>query len=158
MYYSTQDTHTPARISIYVLVANIVLNSVFLLFFYRALSNGSPALASSICAYMNFALLFSVFRGRYGRLGTRGVALSIAKTTACTVAMAGVAFAALVFWQNRAVAHHVAAQAGLLVLMILAAVAVYLGLARLLRCEELGEFLLLLGRAEPDAVPGGEFS
>ena len=158
MYYSTQDTHTPARISIYVLVANIVLNSIFLLFFYRALSNGSPALASSICAYMNFALLFSVFRGRYGRLGTRGVAVSIAKTTTCTVAMAGVALLALVLWRNRAAAHHVTVQAGLLGLMILAAVAVYLGLARLLRCEELGEFLLLLGRGERGAVPGGEFS
>jgi putative peptidoglycan lipid II flippase len=158
MYYSTQDTHTPARIGVYVLITNVALNTLFLLFFYRSLSNGSPALASSICAYLNFALLFSVFRGRYGRLGTRGVAVSIAKTAACTVAMAAVAFGALSFWQNRASAHHIAAQAGLLGLMIVAAVAVYLGLARLLRCEELGEFLLLLAKAEPGTMPGAEFS
>ena len=162
MYYSTQDTRTPARIGVYMLLTNAALNTLFLLFFYRALSNGSPALASSICAYMNFALLFSIFRGRYGRLGTRGVALSIAKTATCTVAMSVVAFVALVFWNNfsnnGAAAHHIAAQAGLLGLMILAAVAVYLGLARLLRCEELGEFLLLLRRAEPDNVPGAEYS
>jgi putative peptidoglycan lipid II flippase len=158
MYYSTQDTQTPARVGVYILLANVVLNTLFLLFFYRALSNGSPALASSICAYINFVLLFSIFRGRYGRLGTRGVALSIAKTAACTVAMATVAFVALSFWHGRAGAYHVAAQAGLLGLMIFAAVAAYLGLARLLRCEELGEFMLLLARAEPAAVPGAEFS
>jgi putative peptidoglycan lipid II flippase len=158
MYYSTQDTHTPARIGVYVLATNLALNSLFLLFFYRSLSNGSPALASSVCAYVNFGLLFSIFRGRYGRLGTRGVSISIAKTAACTVAMAAVAVATLSFWHSRASAQHVAAQAGLLTLMILAALGVYLGLARLLRCEELGEFLLLLGRAEPAAVPGAEFS
>jgi hypothetical protein len=72
--------------------------------------------------------------------------------------MAAVAVATLSFWHSRASAQHVAVQAGLLTLMILAALGVYLGLARLLRCEELGEFLLLLGRAEPAAVPGAEFS
>lgn len=157
MYYSTHDTKTPARIGVYVVVANIALNGIFLLFFYRLLSNGSPALASSICAYLDFAMLFSIFRGRYGRLGARGIALSVAKTTACTLAMGTVAFAALWFWRDRAAAFHVAAQVGLLVVIIAAAVGVYLGVARLLRCEELSEFLLLLGRAEADAVPGAEY-
>jgi putative peptidoglycan lipid II flippase len=158
MYYSTQDTRTPARIAVYVLAANVALNALFLAFFYRAFSNGSPALAGSICAYLNFAMLFFVFRGRYGRLGARGVAVSIAKTAACTIVMAAVAVSALSFWNGHAAMHRIAPQAGLLGLMILAAVAAYLGLARLLRCEELGEFLLLLGRAEPAAVPGAEFS
>jgi putative peptidoglycan lipid II flippase len=158
MYYSTHDTKTPARIGVYVIVANIVLNGIFLLFFYRWLSNGSPALASSICAYLNFVLLFSIFRGRYGRVGARGIALSVAKTTVCTVAMGAVAFAALWFWRGAGSALHVAAQVGLLAGIIAAAVGVYLGAARLLRCEELSEFLLLLGRAEPEAVPGAEYS
>jgi putative peptidoglycan lipid II flippase len=158
MYYSTQDTHTPARISVYMMGANLALNTLFLLFFYRALSNGSPALASSICAYLNFALLFSIFRGRYGRLGAHGIARSIAKTAVCTVAMGAAALAFLGFWHYRADMLHLAARAGLLAAMIFIAVAIYLSLARLLRCEELGEFLLLLSRAEPGAVPGAEFS
>jgi len=157
MYYSTQDTRTPARIGVYIIVANLTLNGVFLLFFYRSLSNGSPALASSVCAYMNFGLLFSIFRGRYGRLGVRGVARSMVKTATCTAAMGAVAWEARMVWRNWAGALHVAAQAGVLCVIIVAAVAVYLGLARLLRCEELGEFLLLLGRAEPGAVPGAEY-
>jgi putative peptidoglycan lipid II flippase len=158
MYYATQDTKTPAQIGVYMIVTNLALNTLFILLFYRTLSNGSPALANTICAYLNFVFLFSIFRGRYGRLGARGVALSIAKTATCTVVMAGVAFAALSFWHNRAAAFHVAAQAALLAAMIAVSVAVYLGLARLLRCEELGEFLLLLARSEQTAVPGAEYS
>ena len=49
---------------------NIVLNAMFLLFFFGQLSNGSPALASSLAAYFNFVLLFLLFRKRYGRLGS----------------------------------------------------------------------------------------
>ena len=158
MYYSTQDTRTPARIGMYVIGANVAFNGLFLLFFYRTLSNGSPALASSICAYLNFVLLFSIFRGRYGRLGTRGVARSIAKTATCTAAMAAVAAGALWLWRDRATNWHIAGQIGLLGLMIAAAAAVYLGLAWLVRCEELSEFLLLLGRAEPETVPGAGYS
>jgi putative peptidoglycan lipid II flippase len=158
MYYSTHDTRTPARIGVYVIAANLVLNGIFLLFFYRFLSNGGPALASSICAYLNFVLLFSIFRGRYGRLGARGIALSVLKTTICTAVMGAVALGALWFWRGTAAALQVAAQVGLLAVIIAAAVGVYLGAARLLRCEELGEFLLLLGRAEPNAVPGAEYS
>jgi putative peptidoglycan lipid II flippase len=158
MYYSTQDTHTPARIGVYMLGVNLLLNVIFLLLFYRTLSNGSPALASSICAYLNFLALFVLFRGRYGELGMHGVAASIAKTTACTLAMGAVAWEALFFWRQSALVHGITAQAGMLGLMILAALAVYFGLARLLRCEELGEFLLLVRRAEPGSVPGAEFS
>ena len=74
MYYSTQDTMTPARVGAWALGMNIGLNSIFLLFFFRHLSNGSPALASAITAYFNFGLLFFLFRKQYGRLGARGLA------------------------------------------------------------------------------------
>jgi putative peptidoglycan lipid II flippase len=158
MYFSTQDTNTPARISVYMLGINLVLNTIFLLAFYRTLSNGSPALASSICAYLNFAALFYIFRDRYGRLGTRGIARSMAKTATCAVAMAAVAFGSRIFWLHRADALHFAEKAGLLCLIIVAAVAAYLALAKVLRCEELDEFLLLLQRAERSGVPGTEYS
>jgi hypothetical protein len=46
---------------------------------------------------------------------------------------------------------HLFAQAGLLAAVVLASAAVYFGLARLLRCEELSEFFLLLRRGEPQA-------
>jgi putative peptidoglycan lipid II flippase len=158
MYYSTQDTHTPARIGVYTLAVNLLLNVLFLLLFYRPLSNGSPALASSICAYLNFGMLFVLFRDKYGALGMHGVVASMMKAVACAVAMGAFTWEALFFWRGAAAMRGVSAQAGLLGLMIFAALAVYFGLARLLQCEELGEFLLLLRRADPGSVPGAEFS
>jgi putative peptidoglycan lipid II flippase len=154
MYYATQDTMTPARVGAYALGTNLVLNSAFLLFLFRYLSNGSPALASSLSAYFNFVLLFVIFRKRYGRLGARGVAGSISKMVVCALAMAAASYAALRF-SNFGV-RHLLAQTGLLAAIILVSVTVYFGLAWLLRCEELSEFLLLLRRAEPGAAAVAE--
>jgi putative peptidoglycan lipid II flippase len=154
MYYATQDTMTPARVGAYVLGTNVALNAAFLLFFFRYLSNGSPALASSLSAYFNFVLLFLIFRKRYGRLGARGVAGSISKMAVSAAAMAAASYAGLRF-SNFGV-RHLLAQAGLLAAIILVSAAVYFGLAWLLGCEELSEFLLLLRRAEPDAAAVAE--
>jgi putative peptidoglycan lipid II flippase len=151
MYYSAQDTATPARVGAYALGVNVVLNAAFLLFAFRYLSNGSPALASSLAAYFDFALLFFFFRKRYGSLGFRGVAASLGKMGLCAVAMAAITYASL-HAANFEGARHVLAQAAMLAGTIAASVAVYLGLAWLLRCEELFEFLLLVRRADPAAA------
>jgi len=132
-----------------------MLNAAFLLFAFRYLSNGSPALASSLAAYFNFVLLFAFFRKRYGGLGTRDLAAPIAKMAACAAAMAAMSYAALRF-SGFAEIRHVAAQAGMLAAMIGASVGVYFGVAWLLRCEELAEFLSMLRRAEPSAQPAAE--
>jgi putative peptidoglycan lipid II flippase len=157
MYYSTQDTMTPARVGAYALGMNVALNALFLLFFSRTLSNGSPALASSLAAYFNFGALFFMFRRRYGRLGARRLTGSLAKMVVCAAAMAAVSYGAprvLHF----ASAHHVLEQAGLLAAMIAASAGVYFALAWLLRCEELSEFFSLLRRAEPAAASVAEGS
>jgi len=147
MYYSTQDTMTPARVGLCALGLNVALNAIFLLFFFRALSNGSPALASSLVAYFNFGALLLLFRKRYGPLGAKGMIISLVKISVCAALMAAVSYAGL-----RAV-HLLAdrqllAEAGLLTAVVLVSAAVYFALARLLRCEELSEFFLLLRRDE----------
>jgi putative peptidoglycan lipid II flippase len=153
-YYSTQDTATPARIGAYALGMNIALNAIFLVFFYRTLSNGSPALASSLAAYFNFALLLLVFRKRFGNLGAHGLAGSFTKITACTAAMAAVSYEGLRHSSFQSM-QHLMPQAGLLAGLILASTAAYFGAAWLLRCEELSEFLLLLRRADREQLPAG---
>ncbi len=155
MYYSAQDTMTPAKLGAYALVANVLLNAAFLVFAFRYLSNGSPALASSIAAYFDFVLLFLFFRKRYGRLGARGLAGSIGKMIVCALAMAVTSYAALRFSDFTAV-RHIIVQASLLAGMIGLSVSVYFGLAWVLRCEELTEFLLLLRRAEPGVTSAAE--
>ncbi len=152
MYYSAQDTWTPARVGAWALAMNVAFNAIFLLFFYRSLSNGSPALASSLTAYFNFGALFLLFRKRYGALGARGLLGSFAKIAFCAVAMAAVAYAGLRLSRFSA-ADHILTQAGLLVGVILASTAVYFGLAWLIRCKELPEFFLLLRRAESGTAP-----
>ncbi len=161
MYYSTQDTHTPARIGMYTLAANFLLNVLFLLVFYWQLSNGSPALASSICAYVNFVALFALFRGKYGSLHLHGVTASISQATVLrTVAMGAFAWEVLSFWRGTNALCMATAQAGMLGFdAILAALAAHFGLAKLLQCEELGEFLLMLqARGTGRPCRGPEFS
>jgi putative peptidoglycan lipid II flippase len=155
MYYSTKDTLTPAKIGAYALGMNVVLNAVFLLFFLRTLSNGAPALASTLTAYLNFLFLFFIFRKRYGALGTRGVVASMVKMAICATAMAAAVFAALHF-SNFAMVRHLLAQAALLAAIILGSTLIYFGLAWILRCQELSEFFLLLQRAEPEPAPLAE--
>jgi putative peptidoglycan lipid II flippase len=151
MYYSMHDTMTPAKVGAYALALNILFNSLFLVFFLRYLSNGSPALASSLAAYFNFVLLFAVFRKRHGRLGARGLAASLSKMGACAAAMAAVCFGALKLSHFAGISD-LLRQAALLAALIALSSGVYFGLAWLLRCEELEEFFLLLRRAER-AVP-----
>jgi putative peptidoglycan lipid II flippase len=154
MYYSTHDTMTPTRVGIYSLGLHVALNVILLFAFSGYLWNASPALASSLAAYFNFALLFYIFRGRYGRLGARAIVASIAKMGICAVVMAGACFVALRF-SGFASLERVLSQAGLLAAMIIGSVAIYFGLAWILRCEELPELFLMLRRAGTGAVSAG---
>jgi len=148
VYFSAQDTMTPAVIGAWALGLNIVLNTLFLLLFVRILSNGGPALASSLAAYFNFAALFVIFRRRFGGSGARGLVISLSKMCICAAVMSGVCVLALRILHFDSLPHFLW-QVLWLVGVIAAAVVVYLGLARLLRCEELSELMLLLRRHEP---------
>jgi putative peptidoglycan lipid II flippase len=158
MYYSVQDTMTPVWVGACALGVNIALNTALLLFFFRYLTNGGPALASSLAAYFNFLLLFWIFRERYGQLGARGLAGSLAKVAVCAAAMAAAASLGLRLTHFAGMTH-VLEQAGALAGMIGVSVGVYFGVAWLLRCRELGEFLLLFRRGEAvyegPAIEGG---
>jgi putative peptidoglycan lipid II flippase len=153
MYYSTQDTLTPTKVGAYSLVLHVALNIVLLFGFGRYLWNASPALASSLAAYFNFAALFVIFRGRYGSLGSAAIFNALGKMALCAVAMSAVCFAAVKF-SHLATLQHFLAKAAWLTGIIVVSVGIYFGLAWALRCEELPELFLLLRRAEPTAVTG----
>lgn len=153
LFYSIRDTQTPMVVAVGALILNIALNLLFLYVFFRVLSNGSPALATSLAAYFNFSILFALFRKRFGRLGTRGLIRSLAKITACSSAM-GLCCAAMIRLVQLDSLAHFAWQLGALAGMIAAAIGVYLGVAWLFRCEELGEaFGVLRGAEVPSAQP-----
>lgn len=147
MYYSVQDTMTPARVGAYALGINIALNTALLVFFFRYFSNGGPALASSAAAYFYFVALFWIFRKRYGGLETRGLAGALAKMAVCAAAMAAAT------WEGLRLSHftdtsHLLARVGLVGALIAGSTGVYFGAAWVLRCGELGEFLHLFRRGE----------
>jgi putative peptidoglycan lipid II flippase len=137
-FYSTQDTRTPVRVAVLAMLANVLLNVVFLFYFFAKLKNGGPALASALAGYFNVFALFVVFRLRFGRLGTRDVAVSLGKIIACAGVMGVVCWGTLKYSQFDSIEHFIPR---LLVFigLIASATLTYLGLAWAFRCDEISE-------------------
>lgn len=137
-FYSTQDTRTPVRVALLAMLANVLLNVIFLVYFFAKLKNGGPALASALAGYFNVFALFVVFRLRFGRLGTREVAVSLGKIVACASVMGIVCWGTLKYSQFDSIEHFMPR---LLVFigLIASATLTYLGLAWAFRCDEISE-------------------
>jgi putative peptidoglycan lipid II flippase len=137
-FYSTQDTRTPVRVAVITMLANVLLNVVFLFYFFPKLKNGGPALASALAAYFNVFTLFVIFRLRFGRLGTRDIAASLAKIAVCASAMGVACWGALRYSQFDSIEHFLP-RLLVFIALIGGATLTYLGLAWILRCGELSE-------------------
>lgn len=137
-FYSTQDTRTPVRVAMISMVANILLNLVFLFYFFAKLKNGGPALASAMAGYFNVFILFVVFRLRFGRLGTRDIAASLAKIAVCASAMGVVCWGALQYSRFDSIEHFLP-RLVVFIALIAGATLTYLGVAWALRCDEISE-------------------
>src|SRR5580692_5306029 len=152
-FYSTRDTKTPVIIASISLVLNIVLNIVFLEFFFKRVQNGGPALATAIACFFDFFALFIIFRLRYGAMGTIEILQSFAKTSLCASIM-GVAC----WFGNRYTQFtlHSRFLVQLLVFsgLIVGATALYLALAWLFRCHEIQEVYGIATRRRASAGDG----
>ena len=137
-FYSTQDTRTPVRVAVITMLANVLLNVIFLFYFFAKLKNGGPALASALAAYFNVFALFVIFRLRFGRLGTRDIAASLAKIAVCSSAMGVVCWSALRY-SNFDSINHFLPRLVVFVALIGGATLTYLGIAWALRCGEISE-------------------
>ncbi len=137
-FYSTSDTKTPVIVASISLVINVVLNIVFMQFFFKRVQNGGPALATAIACFFDFFALFIIFRLRYGAMGTMEILRSFGKTSLCASLM-GVAC----WFGNKYTAFtmHSRFLIQLLVFsgLIAGATVLYLGLAWLFRCHEIQE-------------------
>ena len=152
-FYSTQDTRTPVRVALVAMVANILLNLVFLFYFFSKFKNGGPALASALAAYLNVFVLFGIFRTRFGRLGTRKIAASLAKIVVCAGAMGLVCWGALQYSQFGGI-EHLVPRLTVFTGLIVAAVITYLVFAWALRCDEISEVYAIAfrtGEGEPSS-------
>jgi len=132
-FYAMQDTRTPVRIALYMVGANLLLNLVLV----WPLREAGLALASSLTAAGNAALLFRLLGRRVGRLGL-GSMLRCAAKSAAAAAVAGVA--GLYVWGL--IPDDGALRAGLALGAGLCAVGVvYLACAWLLRSRTLAELM-----------------
>ena len=150
-FYSTSDTKTPVIVASISLILNIVLNIVFLEFFFKRVQNGGPALATAIASFFDFFALFIIFRLRHGSMGTMEVLRSFAKISLCASIM-GIAC----WFGNRYTQFTIHSRflVQLLVFsgLIAGATALYLGLAWLFRCHEIHE---VYGIATRQRAAGG---
>lgn len=74
-FYSLQDTKTPAKIGIYSMILNVILNLMLM----GPLQHGGLALATSLSALFNSLLLIYFLRKRLGRIGGRKILASAVK-------------------------------------------------------------------------------
>jgi putative peptidoglycan lipid II flippase len=154
-FYSTQDTRTPVRVAVLTMFANIVLNVIFLFYFFAKFKNGGPALASAMAAYFNISILFVIFRLRFGRLGTRDILMSVGKIALCAGVMGVVCWGALRYSHFNSIEHFLPRLLTFAAL-IGSATLTYLGLAWLLRCSEVSEvYGIALHRERTDEGPTG---
>ena len=137
-FYSTKDTKTPVKVAALSLMINVILNAIFLVFFFRTFQNGGPALATSLAGYFNFFALFVIFRLRFGSLGTLEILRSFAKISLCAGIMGAACWVALRYTQH-------AMSGGFLVVLLIfsgiltGATLLYLGLTWIFRCHEIEE-------------------
>jgi putative peptidoglycan lipid II flippase len=146
-FYSTQDTRTPVLVASFSLIVNIILNLIFLFYFFPRVQNGGPALASVLASYFNVGILFIIFRLRFGRLGTWEILGSIGKIAVCSAIMGALCWTALWYSQFRLIENFLPRLA-VFVALIGGATLLYLGLAWAFKCDEIQEVYGIAFRTE----------
>lgn len=145
-FYSTSDTKTPVIVASISLVLNIVLNLVFMDYFFRRVQNGGPALATALASFFDFFTLFTIFRIRHGSMGMMDVLRSFAKISLCAGIM-GVGCWVANYYTAFTAHSRFLVQLVVLAGLISGATAIYLAFAWLFRCHEVQEVYGIATRA-----------
>ena len=120
------------------MVINVVLNIVFIEFFFRRVQNGGPALATALACYFDFFALLLIFRLRYGVMGMRDILRSFSKILLCSAIM-GVACWLGGRYTEFTIHSRFVVQLGVFAALIGGATVLYLTLAWVFRCSEMEE-------------------
>lgn len=82
-YYALQDTKTPVKISITVVIINLILSLILI----RYLQHGGLALANSLAAIVNMILAYWLLRQRLPELPEKKLFLNLGKILVASLAM-----------------------------------------------------------------------
>ena len=93
-FYSLQDTKTPAKIGIYSMILNIILNLVLM----GPLKHGGLALATSLSALFNVIVLIHYLRKRLGLLGGKEILNSSIKMSIAAGVMGVMTYISKELW------------------------------------------------------------
>lgn len=131
-YYALQDTKTPVKISITV----VILNLVFSLILIRFLQHGGLALANSLAAIINMSLAYWFLRQRLPQLPEKKLFINLGKILLASLSMGIVLFLADNFLTASIDLSSVKNQIYYLTLSMGLGVLVYMAMIVVLRVEE----------------------
>lgn len=131
-YYALQEAITPVLVGMCGIAVYVVSAKIFL----PMLGYGGPALASSISAIVNAALLTYILHKRLGGIEDKRSLLTFLKCAAATVALGAVCWFSSAFLEHRLPIHHKWAQVTQVVVSLALGVGVYALLLVLLRVSE----------------------
>ena len=139
-FYALQDTRTPVKIGLCAVSLNFTLNVLFALTLPLYWRHAGMAFATVIAEGFNGLTLAFFLRRRLGPFGLRGILAGLGRALGAAAVMAAVAWYAervLTTWLYAYLPHKLAQITGVPAAIALG-IAVYFGLAHLLRFPELG--------------------
>ncbi len=142
-FYALGDARTPVAISVTSVLLNIAINVMLV----RLIGYVGLAIGTSVAAWINTVILFSLLKRRTGGIEGRKVAVAAVKITLASLVMAAAALAVQTWLTSAWPASSLLGRALHLFAAIGTGVVVLGGAAHLLRIEELGEAVAqILGR------------
>ena len=133
-FYALQDTRTPVQVAFVA----FILNLLFSLALMGPLRHGGLALASTLSALFQMAMLIYLLRGKIGRFGGRRIALTGGKTLIASLPLAVVVYWIIQF-ADWSVAGHKLFKGAVLGGAIGGGITIFLISAHILRIEEVSE-------------------
>ncbi len=142
-FYAMQDTKTPVMFAFLAFIANAVFGYIF--GFTLGLKHTGLALASSISSIFNFSLLFYALNKRVGMIDMKNTIVYCLKISAASLIMGLFAWkvSTLSEWFQSGVSFE---KLVIFLSAIIGGAAVYFGLAKVLKVEELGFLLSMIKR------------
>ena len=127
-FFSFQDTKTPVKVAFFVMIIHVIL-CVSLM---KVIGVGGLALATSICAYINFIILAYKIRNKIGALGITKIIKSLSKALAASIIMGIVCY----FIMLINISYFI-----LLPISIIIGIGIFVLTAKLLKSEEIEQLL-----------------
>jgi len=149
-FFTLRDTRTPVAVGAVAMVINVVGCLVLM----QYLGHAGIALASSLAAYVNLALLLWLLRRRVGPLGGRRLLASVARLSLAATIMGWVIYGLADLWWPVGDASFLW-QASVLAGLILVGVVTYIAAAVVLRAPELSEMRTMVTHRSAESVEAG---